>query len=163
MSLHRNPASVSAIAGTPGASGIALEPGDAKRPKLALLHVGPGARQIVEHHLDVAGEQIGDRRRAALVGHVRHLHAGHLLEQLARQMNAAAGPGAGEIVVLGMCLQEAMNSATFCAGTDGWTTRIFGVTKKFDTATKSRSVSNGKFFFTAGNTEFTDPVPMSSV
>ena len=37
------------------------------------------------------------------------------------------------------------------------------MTKKFDTAAKSRRVSNGRFFFTAGNTEFTDPVPMSNV
>ena len=50
-------------------------------------------RQIVDHQLHAAGDQVGQRRRAALVGHMRHLDAGHRLEQFGRDMRGAAEPG----------------------------------------------------------------------
>ncbi len=47
-------------------------------------------RGIVERGVDLAAQQIVDRRRAAAIGHVRELHARHRLEQFRRQMGACA-------------------------------------------------------------------------
>jgi hypothetical protein len=57
--------------------------------------LGHDADRRVDQHLDVAGHEIGQRRRRALVGHVHHLDARHLLQQLAGEMGGgphARGP-----------------------------------------------------------------------
>ena len=46
------------------------------------------------------------RRRAALVGHVQEIDAGHLLEHLAREVRAGAGAGGGEGVFAGVGLGQ---------------------------------------------------------
>jgi hypothetical protein len=52
--------------------------------------VGAGVRrdglQALEHHVDVPGNQIVDRRGAAAIGHVHDLCAGHVFEHLAAEM-----------------------------------------------------------------------------
>src|SRR5262249_7963271 len=56
-------------------------------------------RQRVEPHLDVAGEQVLHRERAAAIWHVHHVDADLLLEQLAADVvaRADAGSGVGEL------------------------------------------------------------------
>ena len=59
--------------------------------------MGERSRQHVEHHLHLAAHQVGERRRAAPVGHVGQLGAGHHLEQFARQMHRGADAGRGHV------------------------------------------------------------------
>jgi len=47
-------------------------------------------RHVVEDHLDLAAEQIGDRGRCAAIGHVLHLGARHRHEHFTRQMHRRA-------------------------------------------------------------------------
>ena len=70
---------------------------DRQRPQQSALHRRQRGAERIEHQLDIAGQQIGQRRRCALVGDVDHVDAGHLLEHLAGQMNGAAGAGRSEI------------------------------------------------------------------
>ena len=44
-------------------------------------------RKIIEHHLHHPGQHVGERRRAAAVGHVLHVDTGEHLEQLARHVD----------------------------------------------------------------------------
>ena len=46
-----------------------------------------------EHDLHLSADQVGERGRAAAIGHVNHVDAGHHLEQLAGHMGR--GPDAG--------------------------------------------------------------------
>ena len=45
---------------------------------------------VVEDHLHLAAEHVGDRRRGAAIGHVLHLDAGHRHEHFAGQMHRGA-------------------------------------------------------------------------
>ena len=47
-------------------------------------------RHVVEDHLDLAAEQIGERGRGAAIGHVLHLDARHRHEHFAGQMHRRA-------------------------------------------------------------------------
>ena len=73
----------------------ALGAGHRERPHLALLHQRDRRRQRAEINPDMAADQIGQRRRAALVGNMGQLDAGDGSEILAAEMDAAAGPGRG--------------------------------------------------------------------
>ena len=73
----------------------ALGAGHRQRPHLALLHQGDRGRQRAEIDRDMAADQIGQRRRAALVGNMGQLDAGGGGEIFAAEMDAAAGPGRG--------------------------------------------------------------------
>ena len=53
-------------------------------------------RHRIEHDVDAAGADVDHRRAAAAIGHVQHLDAGDVLEQLARQMRRAAVAGRRE-------------------------------------------------------------------
>ena len=57
----------------PAASGERLSAGDRERAQLAGLRERQRARDVFEHELDLAADEIGERRPAALVRHVRHL------------------------------------------------------------------------------------------
>ena len=46
---------------------------DAERPQLAGLDLRQRRRRDVEHHLHLAGDQVGDRRRRAAIGHMGHV------------------------------------------------------------------------------------------
>ena len=80
-----------------GQIGDALRRADRERPQQAALDRRQRGAERVEHQLDIARYQIGQRRACALVGDVDHVDAGHLLEHLAGQMNGAAGAGRSEI------------------------------------------------------------------
>lgn len=54
-----------------------------QRPKLARFDIRQRGGQRVEHHLHMAGDQVGIRGRAAAIRHREHLHFGHHLEQFA--------------------------------------------------------------------------------
>ncbi len=45
---------------------------------------------LVEQHLHLTAEQVGDGRRVAAIGHMQHVDAGHHLEQFAGQMRRRA-------------------------------------------------------------------------
>ena len=74
----------------------------AQWPQQTAFHRRQRRAQRVEHHLDVAGQQIGQRRPRAPVGDVNHVDARDLLEHLAGQMDGAAGAGRSEIDLAGI-------------------------------------------------------------
>ena len=72
----------SAMVGTSGSAGSRCADDTASartRPAAAAR----GERHDVEHHVDVAGDEVLQRRRGAAVMHVRDVDAGELLELLA--------------------------------------------------------------------------------
>ena len=62
------------------------------------------ARQIVEQHIDLAGQQIGIDAGRAAIGHMHDVELGHELEQLARHVHrgAVAGRREGELAGIGL-------------------------------------------------------------
>ena len=63
---------------------------DAERARAAVLDARDGERHHVEHHEDVAGDQILLRRSRALVGHVGDVDSGRELEQFAADVAGGA-------------------------------------------------------------------------
>ena len=61
--------------------------GDRKAAQLAGFDVLGAGRKIVEHHMHLAGEHVGERRRAAAIGHMLHVDPGQHLEQFARHVD----------------------------------------------------------------------------
>jgi hypothetical protein len=61
-------------------------------------------RQVVEDHVDGAGNEIGQRRAGAAIGHMRHLDAGHRHQHLARQMHRGTVAGRGHVILPGFAL-----------------------------------------------------------
>ena len=59
---------------------------------------------IVEHDLHLAGKHIGERRRAAPVGHVLHVDAGQHLEQFARHVDRGSVAGRRHVELAGIGL-----------------------------------------------------------
>ena len=83
----------SATVGISGAIGSRVAddtPSARTLPSASSGSTGVGSR---EHHRNVAGDQIGQRRRVAAIRHVQHVDAGHGLEQLEAQVLRRAGPG----------------------------------------------------------------------
>ena len=68
-----------------------------ERAQLAALDVRQARRQAGEEHRHLARHHVGQRRAAALVGHVRHAHAGHGAELLGRQVLGRAVARRGEV------------------------------------------------------------------
>jgi hypothetical protein len=66
---------------------------DRQGAQLAGLDVWDRFRHGSENHLHVAGDQIGDRRRAALIRDVDQIHPAHHLEELAGNVLRRAGAG----------------------------------------------------------------------
>ena len=58
--------------------------------------------QGAEHHLHLAADQIGQRGRAAAIGHVQHIDAGHHLEQFAGDMDAVPVPPDAMLILPGL-------------------------------------------------------------
>jgi hypothetical protein len=52
------------------------------------------------------GQQILDRRRAAAIGHVQQVDLGHVLEELAAQMNRRARARRGERILAGIVARQ---------------------------------------------------------
>ena len=64
--------------------------------------------EALEHELHAAGDQVVDRRRAAAIGHVHDLGAGHELEQLAADVagRAVARRRIGELAGIGLGVRD---------------------------------------------------------
>src|SRR5258707_15500138 len=65
QAVTSNPGTVSAIGGSSGAR-VARRAGDAQAAKPARLHVRQQHRCVVEHHFDLAAEDVGGHLRARL-------------------------------------------------------------------------------------------------
>jgi hypothetical protein len=79
---------LSAIGGISGADGRRC----AERAHLAFPDLRQRGNRIGKQKRHVPGNHIGQRRRAAFVGNVRHFDAGHAFEQLGIEMMGGAGP-----------------------------------------------------------------------
>ena len=79
-----------------GHRGRALARRHRERAQLPRLHLRQRVGEVVEHELRLAGEEVLHRRRAALVGDVHHVDAGHRLEELAGEMPGRAGRARAE-------------------------------------------------------------------
>src|SRR6185503_824239 len=64
-----------------------------ERPYLPCLDERQRFDQRREYRLDRAGDEIGDGRRPALVGHLHHVTAGHVVEQRTREVLGGAVSG----------------------------------------------------------------------
>ncbi len=68
----------------------ALAAGHRERDQLAALDLRQRRRQVVEHQVHRAADQVEQRRPRAAVREVDHVGAGHRLEELARQVDRGA-------------------------------------------------------------------------
>ena len=82
--------------GMSGASFERLGAGDADDERLPALVQLQRGRQLGHGAVDVAGDDVRQQRAAALVGHVRDVGAGRLLEALDRHVGGAADAAGGE-------------------------------------------------------------------
>jgi len=80
-----------------------------------------------EIHRQPPGQQLGDRRRAALVGDVHDVDAGHVGEQLARQVRGRADAGGTVIQLAGCFLASAIGSGSVFPPRLGGTTSTLGM------------------------------------
>ena len=67
-----------------------MRAGDRQRPELARLHQRQRARHVLDHEGELSGHQVGQRRRAAFIGHVHDVDAGHRFEEFGREVGRAA-------------------------------------------------------------------------
>src|SRR5262245_52538918 len=67
--------------------------GDRQHAQPACADVLDRRRYVVEHHLHLPANHVGQRWRTAAIGHVHHVDAGHHLEQLAGHVNRGARAG----------------------------------------------------------------------
>src|SRR6266446_7382509 len=74
---------------------LALRGGDGERADPAAVDMRGGGGQVVEEHMNLAGDEVGEGGAGALVGHVQHVATGHRLEELAGEMYRGAVAGRG--------------------------------------------------------------------
>ena len=86
----------------------ALGAGIADRADFAGLDERQRRRRRHEHDLDVAGDQPGDGRRRAAVGHMHHLRLGQRLEQFGSKVKPVADAGRAErdLIVATACERD---------------------------------------------------------
>src|SRR5262249_26869722 len=98
------PGSTSVTVGTSGSDGLrsALETASARSVPSDIL---VRRCKLPEHDVDVAGDQVGQRRTAAAIWHVADSHARHRLEQLAGQMRGGADALGGIVELVGIRLR----------------------------------------------------------
>ena len=72
--------------------------------------------QRVDADRNLPAHQIGRERRAALVRHVHHVHAGCPADREAEKCGRLPGAGDPKFACVGLALIHAINSATFFAG-----------------------------------------------
>ncbi|MNL09214.1 hypothetical protein D3C87_1299660 [compost metagenome] len=84
-----------------------LRRGHGQEAHLAVLDEGARRRVGVEHHLQLAADHVGERGRAALVGDVLHLHAGHAVEELGLQVRGRARAHRAVVGLVGVGLEPA--------------------------------------------------------
>ena len=110
--------------------------GDRQRLDLAVADLRQRVGEIVEHHVDMAAEQVGHRRREALVGDVDEIDLGRELEHLAGQMRRGADPGRGE-ADLASPFAEATSSFSDDARNFGCATSTSGCEAMIETGAKA--------------------------
>ncbi|MDH6592987.1 hypothetical protein M2165_002876 [Variovorax sp. TBS-050B] len=88
--------------GTSGSSGERCGRGHGERAELAGLDLAHGRRGAVEHHVDLAADDVDVRLRTALVGHVDRLHAGGEVEGFAAHVLGAADARRGVLEAAGL-------------------------------------------------------------
>ena len=102
------------VAGTPASASVgrsgnarrALRPARPPMPRTRpACACGADRRDVVEHQLDFAGDQVVDRLRAAAIGHVQDVGAGHRLEQLAAEVAGGAVAAGGHYQLAGILLR----------------------------------------------------------
>jgi len=76
----------SIMVGTSGSEAMRFFGGDGENARPAALVQLQRSFELHEDQIDVAGDDVVERRAGALVGHVLKLRAGQLVEQLRRQM-----------------------------------------------------------------------------
>jgi len=82
--------------------GPALRGGHAERLQLALARELDRARQVVEHHMHLAGHQVRVGGRRSAIGDMHDIDPGHQLEQLARHVHRRAVARGGEVELAGI-------------------------------------------------------------
>jgi hypothetical protein len=105
--------------GTSGSADERLRGRHGQRPQLAGLDVRQHRRHGVEGHRDLAAEQVGHQRAAALVGDVPKLAPVMVLELRADQVLRGAVAVGAVVELPGLALASATSSATFLAGIGG--------------------------------------------
>jgi hypothetical protein len=89
------------MVGTSGSRRRALGAGDREGAQLACLDVGHAGVDVHEGRVDLAAEEVGQRRRAALVGDVGALGAGLLPEELAVRWSDVPLPAEANVILSG--------------------------------------------------------------
>ena len=99
---------------------LPLQGREAERAQAARLDMRQQRGGRVDRHVHIAGQQVGGRRPGAAVRHVDDVDAGHLLEQLAREMRARADARARKIELARDWPWRSRSArATFLAGSAG--------------------------------------------
>src|SRR5258705_5646675 len=120
------PGSTSAMAGTSGSSGMRVLEVTATGLIWSARTLGSEPGRFVEEKIDTASEQIGQRRAGPLVWNVDHLHAGHAVHHLAREVQRRAESGRCVGVLRGSFLKAASNSLRSEKTRSFLAVRIFG-------------------------------------
>ena len=79
--------------------------GDGEQLQPPGLHVLEALRAGGEEEMHLPAHRVGDRGRAAAIGHVHHLDAGHLLQHRGAEMIGRAGPRRRIDDLAGICLR----------------------------------------------------------
>ena len=78
------------MVGISGNTGLTFKAAYAQAADLARLNRLRDRREVIEHQVNLPCDQVGDALRAALVGDMHDLSAGHDLEQLPAEMPGGA-------------------------------------------------------------------------
>jgi len=95
--------------------------GYAERADFSALDILDSSWKVIEQNLHLAGDQIRQRGSSAPVRHVKHVDAGHHLEQLARHVRRSPVTGGGHSDFAWIGLGERDELGTVVAVTDGCT------------------------------------------
>ena len=107
------------MVGTSSEHRDALRPGNRERPQLTGGDQIDHRQGCDEHELIGAIEQIADRLRELVVGHVGGAGSGLQLEHLANQMGGVPKPPDEKVSLSGWLFTSATSSETDFAGTQG--------------------------------------------
>src|SRR5262249_45711561 len=112
--------------------------GHRQGPQLPRSDELDGRRHVVEHHLNLAADQVGQRRRPAAIRDVHHVDAGHILNSSPDTWMVEPAPEDAMLSLPGLAFPKAMSSGTVLAGTDGFTTITLGKRMRPATGAMSR-------------------------
>ena len=142
-----------------GHLGIALLARHRERAQPAGLNEGLNVAHVVDEHLHLPGQQIGDRWRRAAIRHMHDLDAGALPEELAEQVRGRAEARPFEWAAMMLSAGVFLSSLRFeRAGM--WQSTLVGVVARFvqnRTLTKPRDASDHPL-----SVRFQESPPLSS-